>query len=189
MGRQSLSAEYGFGPGRPTAHVPRDSPFSDCNVLISVTAIFSFEVITNIQCVCGEMGSAIDRESAHQPSAKCTTLWSCLRVMRRCSHETLSARIRQCFATELAEGYRRLDCKRQSTLHRRTTLRRSICLLPEYLMVSIAKPASRTRRLHEQRRSGLRDFVHLDLSGIASGVGPARSQYTLCAAILLRDQD
>jgi hypothetical protein len=146
--------------------------------------MFSFDVITNIQCVCGENGVSgrlqVDTSTHRQ-------MYDTV-VLPQSNETSLSARIRQCFATELAEGYRCPDCKMLSTLQHRTTLRRTICLLPEYLMVSLASPALRSRRHHVQRPSGLCKFVHLDLSGIASGGGPARSQYTLCAAILFRDQ-
>jgi hypothetical protein len=56
-------------------------------ILPSVNAMFSFEVITNIQCVCGKnlkLGSVVGSRSAHHYSTRYMTLLSCLRTTRRC---------------------------------------------------------------------------------------------------------
>ena len=152
-------------------------------ILPSVNAMLAFEVITNIQCVCGEAGgSGRSRVSTSTQRQMYDTI-----VLPQSEEPSLSARICQFFATELVMGYRCPECKTRSTLHHPTTLQRTICLLPEYLMVSIAKPVSTASRTRGQRQSELCDFVHLDLSGIAHGEGP-RSHYTLCADILFREQ-
>ena len=87
-------------------------------ILPSVTAMFSFEVITNIQCVCGENGvSGRPRVDTSTHRQVYDTV-----VLPQSNETSLSARIRQCFATELAEGYRCPACKMLSTLQHRTTL-------------------------------------------------------------------